>query len=73
VFATDENNGGVFRVNPLTGSVTSPVNLTPGAYGLDREPGGTLAIAQYSTNAIDRVDPATGGVQPDRHLEQLPV
>src|SRR5262245_3535741 len=72
VFASDENNGGIFRVNPLSGSITPFANLGAGAYGLDREPSGTLAIAQYNTNAIDRVDPATGAVQPIATLSNFP-
>jgi Ca2+-binding RTX toxin-like protein len=72
VFATDENNGGVFRVNPLPGTITPLANLGAGAYGLDLEPRGTLAIAQYNTNAIDRVNPTTGAVQPIVSLSNSP-
>src|SRR6185369_12169909 len=63
-YATDENNGGVFRVNPLTGSIAPLANPGIGAYGLDREPAGTLAVADYTTNNINRIDPTTGSVQP---------
>jgi streptogramin lyase len=65
LYATNEDDGTVLRVD-RNGVVSTIASSIPGAYGIAREPSGSLVVADYNGAAdggLTRVDPATGAKQ----------
>jgi streptogramin lyase len=64
LYATNEDHAGVLKVD-RSGTVSTITNIES-AYGIAREPSGTLVVGDYTgtaTGGLTRVDPATGAKQ----------
>ena len=64
LYATNEDHAGVLRVD-RTGAVTTIANIDF-AYGIAREPSGSLVVADYTgvaNSGLTRVDPSSGAKQ----------